>query len=83
LYFSVSFPTLSDIIIFLSMANKFKTGDVITLKTGSHTMTVKGNAFKRSAGINESIPDRYECVWYDGKKQQTAVFQEDLLKLAQ
>ena len=63
------------------MANKFKAGDIVKLKTGSHSMTVKGNASKASAQGNISIPDKYECMWSDGNKIQTAVFREDILQL--
>ena len=63
------------------MANKFKAGDTGKLKTGSHTMTVKGNAIKSSEHGNISIPDKYECMWSDGQKIQKAVFREDILQL--
>lgn len=64
------------------MANKFKAGDIVKLKTGSHSMTVKGNATTFSHHEIISIPDKYECMWSDGKKTQTAVFREDILQLA-
>ena len=62
------------------MANKFKVGDIVKLKTGSHSMTVKGNASKPSDRGAITIPDKYECMWSDGKKTQTAVFREDILQ---
>lgn len=65
------------------MANKFKAGDQVKLKTGSHSMTIKGNATKSSDQGSISIPDKYECMWSDGFKMQTAVFREDILQLAQ
>ena len=64
------------------MANKFKAGDIVKLKTGSHSMTVKGNATKSSQQGSISIPDKYECMWSDGKKTQTTVFREDIIQLA-
>jgi len=64
------------------MANKFKAGDMVKLKTGSHSMTVKGHATKSSEQGSVPIPDKYECMWSDGKKTQTAVFREDILQLA-
>lgn len=64
------------------MANKFKAGDIVKLKAGSHSMTVKGNAIRSSQNEIISIPDKYECMWSDGKKMQTAVFREDILQLA-
>ena len=63
------------------MANKFKAGDLVKLKTGSHSMTIKGNATKLSEQRHISIPDKYECMWSDGIKMQTAVFREDILQL--
>jgi uncharacterized protein YodC (DUF2158 family) len=63
------------------MANKFKVGDIVRLKTGSHSMTVKGNATKLGEKAPISIPDKYECMWSDGKKSQIAVFREDVLQL--
>lgn len=63
------------------MAYKFKAGDIVILKAGSHAMTVKANATKHTSGGNTPIPDRYECFWFDGMKPQKAVFQEDSIKL--
>ncbi len=63
------------------MANKFKAGDVVKLKIGSHSMTIKGNATTSSQQVITLIPDKYECMWSDGKKIQTAVFREDILQL--
>jgi uncharacterized protein YodC (DUF2158 family) len=65
-----------------TMANKFKAGDAVKLKTGSPTMTIKGNATKSSGQGTILIPDKYECRWTDGQKVQTAVFREDILELA-
>ena len=62
------------------MANKFKAGDIVKLKTGSHSMTIKGNATTSVRQETTSIPDKYECMWSDGKKTQTAVFREDILQ---
>ena len=63
------------------MANKFKVGDIVKLKIGSHPMTVKGNATRLFEKAAISIPDKYECMWSDGKKSQIAVFREDALQL--
>ena len=63
------------------MANKFKSGDIVKLKSGSHSMTVKANAIKHAPDGNVPIPDKYECFWFDGSKPQKAVFQEDAIKL--
>lgn len=63
------------------MANKFKAGDRVSLKTGSAIMTIKGNAVMHNIPGNIAIKDKYECVWYDGMKTQQAVFIEDILQL--
>jgi len=63
------------------MANKFKAGDTVKLKTGSPSMTVKGNATRMFEQAPVSIPDKYECMWSDGTKTQTAVFSEDVLQI--
>jgi uncharacterized protein YodC (DUF2158 family) len=63
------------------MNSKFKAGDKVALKTGSPVMTIKNNAFSQTPQGIVSIFNKYECVWNDGIKQQTAVFIEDVLKL--
>jgi len=63
------------------MANKFETGDIVKLKTGSPSMTVKGNATRMLEQVSVSISDKYECTWSDGTKTQTAVFSEDVLQI--
>ena len=63
------------------MANKFKVGDLVKRKTGSHSMKIKCNATRLFEQVPVSIPDKYECMWSDGKKMQTAVFREDVLQL--
>ena len=64
------------------MANKFKVGDVVKLKTGSSSMTIKGYANKHTADGLTQIPDKYECMWFDKSKQQKAIFHEDVIELA-
>ncbi len=63
------------------MANKFKTGDRVALKTGGPVMTIKGHAATHTFNGNTAIIDKYECIWNDGKKNQQAVFIEDILRL--
>lgn len=63
------------------MANKFKAGDRVVLKTGSPLMTIKGHAATHSSNGNTVIKDKYECMWNDGKKTQQAVFIEEILQL--
>ncbi len=64
------------------MANKFKAGDIVKLKSGSRTMTVSGNASTHTSQGNVPIADKYECFWVDGIKPQKAVFQKDMIRLA-
>ncbi|HXL58372.1 MAG TPA: DUF2158 domain-containing protein [Chitinophagaceae bacterium] len=63
------------------MAHKFKSGDIVKLKKGSPSMTVKGNATKPVNIGNVQIADKYECMWFDGLKSQKAIFQEDAIEL--
>lgn len=63
------------------MANKFKSGDIVKLKTGSQPMTVKGYAATHTPKGNVIITDKYECVWADGKKLQKAIFKEETIQL--
>jgi len=65
------------------MANKFKAGDKVVLKTGSPLMTIKGHAETHTSNGNIAIIDRYECIWSDGKKAQQSVFIEDILKMVE
>ncbi|HXL58520.1 MAG TPA: DUF2158 domain-containing protein [Chitinophagaceae bacterium] len=65
------------------MANKFKAGDIVQLKSGSHGMTIKGHATTHTPEGNIPIADKYECSWFDGVKPQKAVFKEDTIKLVQ
>jgi uncharacterized protein YodC (DUF2158 family) len=63
------------------MIHKFKAGDIVRLKKGSHSMTVKGHATKPVTVGNIPIADKYECMWFDGIKSQKAIFQEDTIEL--
>ncbi len=65
------------------MANKFKVNDRVQLISGSHTMTVIGNAKTYTPEGSTPIKDKYECSWFDGKKSQKAIFKETHIKLIQ
>ncbi|MGO8184384.1 YodC family protein [Rhizobium leguminosarum] len=52
------------------MANKFKTGDLVQLKSGGPAMTVD----------ELSTTTRYRCVWFKGASREQGVFSEDSLQ---
>jgi uncharacterized protein YodC (DUF2158 family) len=62
---------------------KFKMNDRVQLISGSHTMTVVGNAKTHTAEGSVPIKDKYECLWFDGSKSQKAIFKETEIKLIQ
>jgi len=62
------------------MQNQFKPGDLVKLKICNQIMTVKGIATKPSSKGKVIIDHRYECVWYDGTKNQKTVFHKDALE---
>ena len=51
---------------------EFKVGDVVRLKSGGPSMTVKDA---------ESSPGTVECVWFAGELIQSAYFVPDVLKV--
>lgn len=63
------------------MANKFKKGDVVVLKSGGPKMTVTG--FWQ--GFYDKMPsdDRYNTVWFKENDPQHSDFHEDVLELAE
>ncbi|HXL56028.1 MAG TPA: DUF2158 domain-containing protein [Chitinophagaceae bacterium] len=62
------------------MTIQFKAGDLVKLKISHQHMTIKGFATQPSSQGTILIKDRFECVWYDGMKQQKAVFHKDALE---
>jgi uncharacterized protein YodC (DUF2158 family) len=57
------------------MAGKWKTGDVVRLKSGGLPMTVAG-----PAGVVD--PDAVACVWQVGSAEQRHRYHEDMLEAA-
>lgn len=63
------------------MQRQFTPGDLVKLKISNQVMSIKANAVSNSSGDKIIIPDKYECVWYDGDKYQKAVFAAESLEL--
>lgn len=68
---------------------KFKTGDVVKLKSGGPDMTVSGylKPVDYAAAIYRTEPKDLgegvivQCTWFDGKKSMSHRYHEDLLDL--
>lgn len=62
------------------MAQKYKTGDVVLLKSGGPKMTVKEYTqdFTLAPGVREV--EAVSCQWFAGSKQEQAIFPEDSLE---
>ena len=54
------------------MAQKFKAGDIVQLKSGGPAMTVSRE--------NSANSNRYDCVWFKGASRETATFDSETLK---
>lgn len=52
--------------------NKFKTGDVVKLKSGSPAMTVE--SYTNNGNLN--------CVWFGNEKYNEYALHEDILEIA-
>jgi uncharacterized protein YodC (DUF2158 family) len=63
------------------MAQQFEPGDLVMLKINKQKMTVKAFATKPTVTGIVTIEDRYLCVWFDGVKEQKAVFHNEALQL--
>ncbi len=53
--------------------NDLQKGDVVQLKSGGPLMTVQG------LGQYTGLEDGIHCVWFDGKGQQSEVFDRAVL----
>jgi uncharacterized protein YodC (DUF2158 family) len=59
------------------MDKKFKTGDIVRLKSGSPEMTVEGyKAFVEGIG-------RVKCTYFENDVIKRAMFEQDVLELAE
>ena len=57
------------------MAEEFKAGDVVMVKSGGPQMTVAGVG---QYGMVKST--RVKCVWFEGAKREESLFEPALLK---
>lgn len=57
------------------MADKFKSGDAVQLKSGGPKMTVSGK--------NRLHPNLYDCKWFAGSKLNEGRFGEEELQAYQ
>jgi uncharacterized protein YodC (DUF2158 family) len=57
------------------VADKFKSGDAVQLKSGGPKMTV--------SGLAEFRPGHYKCKWFAGSKLSDGTFNEDEIQLYQ
>jgi uncharacterized protein YodC (DUF2158 family) len=58
------------------MSEEFQKGDVVQLKSGGPTMTVQDIGDFTSSGIEDGVL----CVWFDGKKKYSEVFDRSVLR---
>lgn len=76
---------VKNIFIMEEVAQKFKVGDVVKLKSGSPTMTVSKLDFKlRIGGANSGKLDKFfgmlDCQWFVNTELKTASFNQDTLE---
>lgn len=62
------------------MARKYKTGDVLRLKSGGPKLTVKEYAEQLGEGLEVKEHLRVICQWFAGSKSEQAGFPEDSLE---
>ncbi|MEM5428245.1 YodC family protein [Cupriavidus oxalaticus] len=61
--------------------NDFKKGDVVVLKSGGPAMTIEDIGDYSSYGDSDDLSAN--CVWFENKKRENAVFGLHTLKLAE
>jgi uncharacterized protein YodC (DUF2158 family) len=55
----------------------FKVGDVVRLKSGGPTMTIKGFTWNRTT--DDYYTNKVDCTWFDDKELKDASF--DIIQL--
>jgi uncharacterized protein YodC (DUF2158 family) len=61
------------------MANAFKAGDMVQLKSGGPPMTVDGVPGDRKSTYSPDKRDDYLCIWFKGASREQGPFAEYLL----
>jgi len=61
------------------MAAKFKTGEIVELKSGGPRMTVAGIDDRHIA----PNPSMFKCQWFGGKKLESGYFPAESLQVPQ
>lgn len=62
------------------MANKFKQGDVVVMKSGGPPMTVDKVPGDKRYETSSDILKEYHCEWFKGAVSQKGFFGEHLLE---
>lgn len=62
------------------VANAFKKGDVVVMKSGGPPMTVDKVPGDVISTYNSSVYDEYRCEWFKGATAQNGTFGEHLLE---
>lgn len=62
------------------MANKFKHGDVVVLKSGGPPMTINKVPGDEASSISGEPRTNYHCEWFKGASVQRGVFEEHVLE---
>lgn len=62
------------------MANKFKHGDIVVMKSGGPPMTVDKVPGDRRNNYGHETMDEYRCEWFKGATSQHGTFGEHLLE---
>jgi len=62
------------------MEQKFKIGDVVTLKSGGVPMTIVNDKLANDLLLGETFNGYYHCSWFEGTKNKRGNFSQDSLE---
>ena len=62
------------------MANKFKHGDIVVMKSGGPPMTIDKVPGDQISKFGNDTYDEYHCEWFKGATAQQSNFGEHLLE---